>query len=202
MAHGVRIYSDVTRASILKLLACLREAETASLSGGPEAEPRVYLYIHSNGGDAFAGLAAYDHLRLARVPLVAVADGMVASAASFLDLAADRRLILPHAYVRIHQLSIYGLSGKYAELRDEMANSESLMRAIESLYHERAGMDLERVRELLRQEIDMDAEQCVAAGIATDVPAKRPRVTSLSFQYRVSLRCVIRLLILKRPCNC
>ena len=175
--HGsaVYFYSDVTRASVLKLMQCLREAHANSIrhasAVGPT--PAVYLYIHSGGGDSFAGLSAYDHIALSGIPVVAVADGVVASAATFLYLAADVRLALAHAFVRIHQVSILGFEGKYADMVDEMQNTHTLMAQIEDLYVTRTTMTKERVRELLKTEVDMHAAQCVANGIAHDVVGEK-----------------------------
>ena len=130
----VYFYADVTRANILKLIKCLREATVSCYQHSSASPPRVHLYIHSNGGDAFAGLAGYDHIRLNPIPVVTVADGMVASAASFLLLAAEHRLMHEHSFVRIHQLSISGFDGKYADMVDEMQNSHCLMQKIEDMY--------------------------------------------------------------------
>lgn len=166
----VHFYADVTRANVLKLQACLREASAAALRcAPPDAEPRVHVHIFSPGGDVFAGLAGVDHIARSRVPVTTVADGMVASAASFLLLAGARRLALPHAFVRIHQLSIHGFEGKYADLVDEMHNSRALMRSIRALYRDRTRLADARLDELLAKELDLDAETCVAEGIVDGV---------------------------------
>ena len=166
----VYFYADVSRASVLKLQACLREAGAAAVRcAAPGAEPRVHVHIFSPGGDVFAGLAGVDHIARSRVPVTTVADGMVASAASFLLLAGARRLALPHAFVRIHQLSIHGFEGKYADLVDEMQNSHALMRSIRALYRDRTRLADARLDELLTKELDLDAETCVAEGIVDAV---------------------------------
>ena len=174
----VYFYAEVSRANNLKLIKCLREATVSCLqhSTSPHSPPLIYLYIHSNGGDAFSGLAAYDHIRLNPVPIVTVADGMVASAASFMLLAADHRLIHENSFVRIHQLSIIGFDGKYADMVDEMQNTHSLMKKVQDMYVARTGMDTDYCHDLLRQEIDMDAERCLKEGLVHEVlrPVETP----------------------------
>lgn len=167
----VYFYAEVSRANNLKLIKCLREATVSCLqhSTSPHSPPRIYLYIHSNGGDAYAGLAMYDHIRLNPVPIVTVADGMVASAASFMLLAANHRLIHENSFVRIHQLSIIGFDGKYADLVDEMQNTHCLMTKLEDMYVSRTGMSLEHCQHLLRQEIDMDADRCLTEGLVHEI---------------------------------
>jgi ATP-dependent protease ClpP protease subunit len=167
----VYFYAEVSRANNLKLIKCLREATVSCLqhSASPHSTPLVYLYIHSNGGDAFSGLAAYDHIRLNPIPVVTIADGMVASAASFMLLAADRRLIHENSWVRIHQLSVSGFDGKYTDMVDEMQNTHCLMNKVKEMYVARTGMSIEYCHQLLRQEIDMDADRCLREGLIHEV---------------------------------
>jgi len=176
----VYFYAEVSRANNLKLIRCLREATVSSLKHSlPHSPPRIHLYIHSNGGDCYAGLAMFDHIRLNPVPIVAVADGMVASAASFILLAANHRLIHENSFVRIHQLSILGFDGKYADMVDEMQNTHCLMNKLEEMYVERTGMSLDNCQTLLRQEIDMDAERCLMEGLVHEI--LRPVASSNQF---------------------
>ena len=166
--HGscVYFYSDVTRASILQLLTALHDANAHAIRFSSHGRiPTVHVFIHSEGGDAFAGLAGYDHLRRNPVRVVTVADGMVASAASFLLLGGRRREALPHSFVRIHQLSIRGFDGTYAALVDEVQNTHLLMNAIRDLYRDRTRLTAQRLEELLRAEIDLDVQQCIQEGI-------------------------------------
>ena len=174
----VYFYAEVSRANNLKLIKCLRAATVSCMqhSTPSHTPPRIYLYIHSNGGDAYAGLAMYDHIRLNPVPTVAVADGMVASAASFMLLAANHRLMHENSFVRIHQLSIIGFDGKYADMVDEMQNTHCLMKKLEDMYVARTGMTTEHCRNVLRQEIDMDAERCLTEGLVHEI--LRPGVFS------------------------
>ena len=165
---GSRIffYADVTRATVLQLVRALRAASAHAVEHAQGLEqPRVFLHLHSDGGDAFAGLSAMDHIRTNRVPVTTVADGMVASAASFMLLGASFRLAHRHAFVRIHQLSIRGFEGKYADLMDEMQNTHTLMAKVRRVYLDNTLMSEMRVEEVLKKELDMDAEQCQAAGI-------------------------------------
>lgn len=173
----VYFYAEVSRANNLKLVKCLREATMSCLKhSAPHSPPRIYLYIHSYGGDAYAGLAAFDFLRLNPVPVTTVVDGMVASAASFMLLAANHRLMHENSFVRIHQLSIVGFDGTYAVMMDEMQNTHCLMKKLEDMYVARTGMSLEYCRNLLRQEIDMDADRCLTEGLVHEI--LRPAASS------------------------
>lgn len=162
----VYFYADVRKDTVLKLLRCLREATAAALVH--DDPPPVRLYLHSDGGCAFAGLSAHDHISRNRVPVTTVADGMVASAASVMLLAGHRRLALPHSFVLIHQLSL-GFVGKYADMLDEVQNSSALMRAFTDIYTARTSMTAKRVEQLLKKERAIDAQQCLLEGFVDEV---------------------------------
>ena len=168
---GVAVYfhADVTKTTVLKLLKCVREASACALAHShPLHHPTVYLYIHSGGGDAYAGLSAMDHLRNNRVPITTVADGMVASAASFLLLAGTHRLAFRHSHVLIHQLST-GFEGKYADMVDEMQNSNALMNTLRSIYRENTTLPPKRMERLLGKEVAMSAERCLKDGFVHEL---------------------------------
>lgn len=163
---GTAVYfcADVTKATVFKLTQLLREASACALERAHHGqEPVVHLYVHSDGGDVFAGLSAYDHIRANRVPVTTVADGMVASAATLLLLAGTRRLAMPHASMLIHQLST-GFAGKYADLLDEVRNSAAIMKALHAIYRERTSMSAARVSALLKKERVLGAARCLREG--------------------------------------
>jgi len=168
----VYFYATVSSSNVLKLLTCLREAnECAIKSTHLDNTPRVFLYIHSNGGDAFAGLSAMDHIRNNPVPVTTICDGMVASAATFMLLGSDSRRALRNSFVRIHQVSIYGFDGKYVDFVDEFQNTNTLMETVRCVYLENTRLSRKRLEEILKKELDMSAETCVTEGIVQSIVA-------------------------------
>jgi ATP-dependent protease ClpP protease subunit len=162
---SVYFHAPVTKKTILLLLEKLSAAETVSLQQSYyPSSARIQLFIHSEGGDAYAGLSGMDHIERCRVPVDTIADGFVASAATFLLLAGKRRYGMPNSVLLIHQLST-GFWGKYAELMDEVANSEQLMKKIRSIYEERTGMDKKKIDHLLTKELTLSCEECVSSYI-------------------------------------
>jgi len=169
--RGTRVYfyCDVSKHSVLKLIEKLDEASKNALAAAhPLEEPRVFLYIHSDGGEAYAGLSAMSHIRMCKPRVVTVADGFVASAATLLFLSADERYVIPHAHVLIHQLRTT-FWGKFDELLDEVSNSKMLMDTIMGIYRSRTRLGNKKIAMLLRKELNMSAEQCVEHGLAGGV---------------------------------
>lgn len=70
-----------------------------------QADKEITLYINSPGGDCESGLALYDAIRMTRSKVRAVCVGLCASMGAVIYLAADRREILPHSCIMIHDPS-------------------------------------------------------------------------------------------------
>ena len=150
LQNCVYYYADVTTANVLKLLQKLHEANEY-LHRLPEgADRKVYLYIHSAGGEVFAGFSAMDHIWWNRYPIVTIADGYVASAATFLLLGGTERQIHRNARLLIHQLTA-GLWGQFADLCDEMKNNQDLMETAKRIYIAETEMRKAQVEKLLQQ---------------------------------------------------
>ena len=134
-----------------------------------QAEPcGISIHINSNGGDAYAGLAAYHHILRNPLPVTTYVDSFVASAATFLLLAGEKRIAMKHGFVLIHQVST-AFFGKYHDMVDEMANTHDLMKAFRTLYSDRTSMTKDRLEELLRSERAIDAETCLKDGVVHTV---------------------------------
>lgn len=167
--NSVLFYGDVSQANIMKLLKALSAASNEALKRAHwPCDARIYLYIQSSGGDAFAGLSAMDHIRLNPIPIIAIADGFVASAATFMLLGAYERKALHNAKILIHQLTT-GFWGKYSDLLDEMENSTELMGTIKTLYQNNTKLNAKQLRRLLKKELHMSAQQALVAGIVDDI---------------------------------
>lgn len=165
----VYFYTEVSRKSVLKLVQCLNKATNYALRHAEDVSTcNIYLYIHSGGGDAFAGLSAFDHIRNNRVHVVTVIDGYVASAATFLVLGGEHRVAMKHATMLIHQLST-GFWGKFSDLVDEMQNSKSLMETIKQVYADHTCMSKKKIECLLSKEKNMNADKCLSLGFVHEL---------------------------------
>jgi len=163
--NQVYFYSEVTRESVLHLIRALLKLRDE------DNVKRIYLFIHSDGGDLHAGLGAMDHIQNLGVEVRTVMDGFVASAATLIFLAGTRRYVMPNANLLIHQLSTE-FWGKFQDLQDEMANSKSLMDTIKSIYTKHTNIPRKDIKSLLKREMYLSAERCMELGIA-EKPYKR-----------------------------
>ena len=166
---SVYFYAEVKPETILKLLSALDKAtQYAQTMCYNIYDARVYLYINSCGGDAYCGLSAMDHIRLNPVPIVTVADGYVASAATLILLGGTERKVLSNAKILIHQLSTQ-FWGKFKDLLDEVANSKELMRSFKKIYGSYTSMKKTQIDELLQKELHMNDQQALKNGFVDEI---------------------------------
>lgn len=167
--NNVYFHSEVSRSTVLKLVQCLAKANVEAVRTCASVhEATVYLYIHSGGGDAYAGLSAFDHVRNNKVPVTTVVDGFVASAATFLLLGGTYRAAMKHSTVLIHQLKT-SFWGRYVDLVDEMDNSKELMEMIKQVYAEHTTMSKKKIECLLCKEKNIDAAKCLSLGFVQEL---------------------------------
>tara|TARA_B110000858_G_scaffold38834_3_gene44007 strand:+ start:108 stop:869 length:762 start_codon:yes stop_codon:yes gene_type:complete len=176
--RGTAVYfiGDITTSSVTTMRNMLDEACNLALKFQNTIDkPSVVLYIHSYGGDLLAGFSAYSAIKRCAVPVTTVADGYVASAATFLLLAGRRRFIAEHTHVLIHQLST-GVDGTYAEVKDDISNCDRLMASMKGIYEKETTLSAKKVKKLLKSELDLTADECIKHGVVSDYV---PSLTSL-----------------------
>lgn len=150
-------YCDVSTRTIALLCKLLAEARA-------EDRRAINVYINSPGGDVYAGISGMSHLRRYVGRVTTIADGFVASAATLLLLGGRKRCVFPHTHVLIHQLST-SFGGKYADLRDEFANTTSLMDALRGIYEARTRLPRDRIDALLNAETCLSVDECIREGV-------------------------------------
>ena len=168
---GTAVYfnTGVNRDSVAKLRKQLRQASEIALKNSNTIdEPTIVLYVTSNGGDVFAGFTACHFIQRNPVKVITVADGYVASAATFILLASKTRYIVPGSHVRIHQLSTVAF-GKFDEISDDHKNCQYIMKRMETMYKSETSLPDKKIKKLLKSELDLTDAQCVKYGVVTSI---------------------------------
>jgi len=160
-------YGDVTRDTVLDLITNTKKLEKELLKKAIDLDgyvPNINVHIHSDGGDLFSGMNAMDALRKTNIHVTTIAEGTCCSAATFMLLGGDRRLMGKHAHVMIHQLST-GFFGKFQELRDEMDTCNKLMKTMKKVYKAETSIPKDLFKQLMKKDIYLNAGECVKYGI-------------------------------------
>lgn len=169
--NRIYFYSGVTRPKILKLNKGIYNLNVNMLSRAMPLEydpPPIMLHINSYGGSVFAGLSAVDYIINSKIPVHTVIDGCAASAATLMSCVAEKRYMHRHACMLVHQLS--GLMwGKFAEMKDDMQNSEMLMEKIKDIYRKYTKIPKKELDNILKHDIWWEAEKCLEYGLVDEL---------------------------------
>lgn len=137
----------------------------AALDELPDSVSEIELHINSPGGEVHEGLAILNQLRQHQASVTVVIDGLAASAASFIAMAADRVLIAPNAEVMIH--NAWGVAmGDSDDMRKVADDLGRLNANLARIYQSKAGGDVADWLEAMRIESWYSDEEAVAAGLA------------------------------------
>ena len=125
----------------------------------------INLSIHSPGGDVLDGWAIYNSLKNNKAKITARVEGLAASMASVILMAADTVEIPENAYIMIH--NPWGLAvGDAEEMRDAADLLDKLGNGLVNAYSERTGNDEDEIREMMSAETWMDGKEAVERGFA------------------------------------
>ena len=125
----------------------------------------IHLSIHSPGGDVLDGWAIYNSLKNSKAKITARVEGLAASMASVILMAADTVEIPENAYVMIH--NPWGLAvGDAEEMRDTADLLDKLGNGLVNAYASRTGNDEKAIREWMDAETWMDGKEAVERGFA------------------------------------
>ena len=134
----------------------------------PEAE--ITMYINSPGGEVTSGLALYDVMRAVSCPIRTVCLGTAASMAAVLFAAGDRRDILPHGQVMIHDpLLSGGVGGSALHVQEISRNLLKSREAVCAILAEHTGKTLREIYKKTAKDTYFGAEEAVAFGLADRV---------------------------------
>lgn len=128
----------------------------------------ITLYINSPGGEVSSGLAVYDAMQAVSCPVKTVCIGMAASMAALLFASGDRREMLPHSRLMIHDplISGGGIGGSALKIdsvaRDLMQTRDTVGRILAK----HTGHSLDEVLEKTATDCYFSASEAVAWGLA------------------------------------
>lgn len=138
-------------------------------------DEEITVYINSPGGVVISGLAVYDAMRMVRAPLRTVCIGTAASMGSMLFLGADKREMLPHTKLMIHDPSYGG--GNYAgkkphEIQKEVDELNKIREIICKIISERTSHPIEEIYDKTKSDCYFSADEAVEFGLATAIADK------------------------------
>jgi ATP-dependent Clp protease protease subunit len=139
-----------------------------------DAGKPVTVLVNSPGGSADAGFAMYDLLRWTSVPIRTVANGLVASAAVLVFLAAPKgsRLSLPNSRFMLHQPSTIA-RGQVTDIDIAARQIIALKRRYNTIVAEVTGKPIEKVENDADRDFWLSSNEAKEYGLVDRIIEKR-----------------------------
>ena len=169
--NKIYYYSSVNRDSAVELNKKIAELESKSLSLSHSLDietPPVKIMINSGGGSIVAGISSMDTIIRSKVPIHTYVDGFAASAATFLSVVGNHRLMSRNSYMLIHQLSS-SFWGTYANFEDEKQNLDLMMKTIKEVYKKYTKVPMKELNSILKHDLLWDAQKCLDMGMIDQI---------------------------------
>lgn len=143
--------------------------QLAELKGKP-----LDVYIASDGGLVTAGWAIANMLQRHDAPVTAHVDSWAASIASVIALACDKVIMPANTFLMIHRPQV-NVSGNVDDLKDAIAFLENITDSVVKTYMAAAaeGVTEERIRDLMKEESWLSADQCAGLFKTVELAEKR-----------------------------
>lgn len=137
-----------------------------------QSSGEIVMYINSPGGKTDCGLAVYDAMRMSKAPIRTVCIGTAASMGSILFLGGDKREMLPHSRIMIHDPSFGG--GGYAgkkphEIQAEVDRLNETREKLCKIIAERTGRTIDEIYEKTKTDSFFNADEAIEFGLATAI---------------------------------
>ncbi len=132
----------------------------------------ITLYINSPGGEVISGLAVYDYIKIMKSPVRTVTIGDAASMGAIIFLAGEKREMLPHTRILIHDPS-YGhldVSGKKPhEIQRGVDSLNKVRETLAEIIAEKTGKDINEIYKITAEDNYFTAEEAITFGLATNI---------------------------------
>jgi len=141
----------------------------------------ITLRINSPGGDVFDGVAIHNSIKNHKAKVTAHVDGIAASAASFIAMAADKIVMPANAFLLIHGAS--GMSwGNAEDMRAVADDLDRIDKSLTATYVSRAKSTTAKVKALMREDRLMDAAEAKSWGFADEVTSEKKMAARFSLR--------------------
>lgn len=132
----------------------------------------ITLYINSPGGEVISGLAVYDYIKIMKSSVRTVTIGDAASMGAIIFLAGEKREMLPHTRILIHDPS-YGhldVSGKKPhEIQRGVDSLNKIRETLAEIIADKTGKNLDEIYKITAEDNYFTAGEAIDFGLATGI---------------------------------
>lgn len=158
-----------------------------------KGKKNITIKINSGGGDLYTGIAIHNAIKELKGHKTVIVEGIAASAASVIACAGDDVQVYPGSMIMIHEAAMAIVDYVQADdLKKYAKNLEAANSAIAQIYHAKTGLEVDKLRTMMRSETWMVGQDAVDKGFATAlISSDGPNIT-VSADRRVLLVAGIR----------
>lgn len=176
---GSDIFSSNLDSRIIHLVGEVNDEMAASVIAQllhleAKGDADIYLYINSPGGSVSAGMAIYDTMQHITPDVVTICTGMAASMGAVIlsGGAKNKRMILPHSEVMIHQPSS-GVAGQAADIMLVAGHIEKTRAMLNGVLAENCNKDIAEVAKDTDRDYWMNAKEALDYGLVDRILEKK-----------------------------
>lgn len=160
-------WGGISAADFVKALDGIKDAKT------------LHLRINSPGGAVYEAKAIYQALKEFPGQKVAHVDGLAASAATFIAMAADKIITAPEATWFVHNAQGFAM-GDAGAMRDTADLLDMESENIRSIYQKRTGQKEADLRAWMDAETFMTAEEAKARGFTNEIAGEADEAPAMA----------------------
>ena len=135
-----------------------------------DPEKEISLYINSPGGSVSAGMAIYDTMRYIKAPVHTIGIGLAASMGALLLASGNKRSVLPHTKVMIHQPLVSGdLGGKETDIKILARDLTNTREMISEILAKHCNKMVKVIEKDIENDRYMNAKEALEYGICDNV---------------------------------
>ena len=131
----------------------------------------ISLYLNTPGGIVSAGLGIYDTMQIISPKVNTICTGLAASMGSILLSAGEKRSILPHARVMIHQ-PLGGVTGQASDIIIEAEEIKKCRDGLCSILAEHTKQPFDKVFQDMDRDHWFTAQEAVDYGLVDKILSK------------------------------
>ena len=137
--------------------------------------------MNSAGGDVFEGITMYNRLKQHTANVRVIVDGLAASIASVIAMAADEVVVYDASTVMIHKPWTFA-GGDADDMRDKAAQLDLVEKQMINIYTQKTGLDETHIKRLLKAETWMSGEEAVNLGFADNLDSDMPQAMAAAIK--------------------
>lgn len=128
----------------------------------------IDIYINSNGGSVFDGIAMYNVLKRSKAYKRVFIDGFACSVASVIAMAGNTIVMPKTSMMMIHNAWVVTM-GNAIELRKMADDLDKINDMIKNAYRTKMSISDEKLDELMNGESYLSADECLEYGLCTKI---------------------------------